>query len=37
MISFDEYEVGPGYMGVQEFEIPTEVIQDILVSNKYIK
>lgn len=37
VISFDEYEVGPGYMGVQEFEIPTEVIQDILVSNKYIK
>jgi len=24
VISFDKYEVGPGYMGIQEFEIPTE-------------
>lgn len=37
VISFDKYEVGPGYMGIQEFEIPTEVISDILVSNEYIK
>ena len=37
VISFDEYEVGPGSMGVQEFVIPTEVISDILVSNEYIK
>jgi len=37
VISFDEYEVAPGYMGVQEFVIPTEVIADILVSNEYIK
>lgn len=37
VISFDEYEVGPGYMGVQEFVIPTEILSDILVSNKYIK
>ncbi len=37
MISFDKYEVGPGSMGIQEFEIPTEVIQEILVSNKYVK
>jgi len=29
VISFDKYEVGPGYMGIQEFEIPTEVIADI--------
>ncbi|HOM02632.1 MAG TPA: DUF3298 domain-containing protein [Acetivibrio sp.] len=37
VISFDKYEVGPGYMGIQEFEIPTEVISDILVGNEYIK
>ena len=33
---FDEYEVAPGSMGVVEFEIPTEVLADILVSNEYI-
>lgn len=37
MISFDKYAVAPGYMGIQEFEIPTDVLQDILVSNTYIK
>lgn len=37
VISFDKYTVGPGSMGIQEFEIPTEVLQDILVSNIYIK
>lgn len=37
VISFDKYEVSPGYMGVVEFIIPTEVIQDQLVSNEYIK
>ena len=37
VISFDKYEVAPGYMGIQEFVIPTEVISDILVSNEYIK
>ena len=37
VVSFDEYEVAPGVMGVVEFEIPTEVIQNILVSNTYIK
>lgn len=36
MISFDKYEVGPGVMGVVEFEIPTEIISDLLVSDKYI-
>lgn len=36
VISFDKYEVAPGFMGVVEFEIPTEVLQNILVSNKYI-
>lgn len=37
MISFDKYAVAPGYMGIQEFEIPTDVLQDVLVSNTYIK
>ncbi|HWQ75019.1 MAG TPA: DUF3298 domain-containing protein [Syntrophomonas sp.] len=37
VISFDKYEVAPGYMGVTEFEIPTEIIDEILVSNEYIK
>jgi hypothetical protein len=37
MISFDKYEVAPGYMGNPEFEIPTEVIADIIVGNEYIK
>lgn len=36
VISFDEYEVAPGYMGVVKFEIPTEVIKDLLVSDLYI-
>lgn len=30
VIVFDEYEVAPGYMGSVEFEIPTEVIADIV-------
>jgi hypothetical protein len=37
VISFDKYEVAPGYMGVCEFTIPTESIKDLLVSNNYIK
>lgn len=37
MISFDEYEVAPGYMGTVIFEIPTKVINDLLVSHEYIK
>ncbi len=37
VISFDKYEVAPGYMGVVEFEIPTEVLPEVLVSNEYIK
>ncbi|MEB2279636.1 DUF3298 and DUF4163 domain-containing protein [Lysinibacillus xylanilyticus] len=36
VISFDEYEVAPGYMGVVEFEIPTDVIKNDLVSTKYV-
>lgn len=37
VISFNKYEVAPGYMGVIEFVIPTEALSDILVSNEYIK
>ncbi|MDI7741011.1 RsiV family protein [Lysinibacillus fusiformis] len=37
VISFNEYEVAPGYMGTVEFIVPTEVVQSILVSNEYIK
>jgi len=36
VISFDKYEVAPGYMGICEFIIPTEVLADILVGNEYI-
>jgi hypothetical protein len=35
-IVFDEYAIAPGYMGMVYFEIPTEEIQDILVSDIYI-
>jgi hypothetical protein len=37
VIVFNKYEVAPGYMGVCEFTIPTDVIADILVSKEYIK
>jgi hypothetical protein len=37
VIVFDKYEVAPGYMGVVEFEIPTEIIKDQLMSNEYVK
>lgn len=37
VISFDKYEVAPGYMGNLEFIIPTEIISNILVGNGYIK
>ncbi|MGG3926253.1 DUF3298 domain-containing protein [Metabacillus fastidiosus] len=37
VISFNEYDVAPGYMGVVEFEIPTRVMEDQLVSNEYVK
>ncbi len=36
VISFDKYEVAPGFMGVVEFEIPTDVLRDDLVSATYI-
>ncbi len=37
VIVFDEYEVAPGFMGIVRFSVPTETIQDVLVSNAYIK
>lgn len=37
VISFDKYEVAPGYMGIVQFVIPTDILSDILVSNEYIK
>jgi hypothetical protein len=37
IISFNKYDVSPGYMGTPEFEIPTEVIGAILAGNDYIK
>lgn len=37
IISFDKYEVAPGYMGVVTFEIPSEILQDLLVSDVYIR
>ncbi len=37
VISFDKYAVAPGYMGVLEFEIPTDIISDLLVSDHYVK
>jgi len=36
VISFDKYEVAPGYMGIVEFIIPTEAISGLLVSKDYI-
>jgi len=37
VISFDKYDVAPGYMGVVEFVIPTDVISKILVGHEYIR
>lgn len=37
VISFDEYDVAPGYMGAVQFVIPTKVIQSILVGDRYIR
>ncbi|MGE5579440.1 MAG: RsiV family protein [Bacillota bacterium] len=37
VIVFNEYEVAPGSMGMVEFIVPTEAIQDLLVSNAYIR
>ena len=37
VISFDKYEIAPGYMGVVTFTIPTELLEDVLVSRAYLK
>jgi hypothetical protein len=37
VISFDKYEVAPGYMGIVEFVIPTDVLKAALVSDEYLK
>ncbi|MGE6665159.1 DUF3298 domain-containing protein [Paenibacillus xylanexedens] len=37
VIAFNEYDVAPGYMGSVEFVIPTDVLKDVLINNKYIK
>lgn len=36
VISFNKYDVAPGYMGIVEFVIPTEILSNILVGNQYI-
>jgi hypothetical protein len=36
VLSFDKYEIAPGYMGVIEFEIPTEIIKELLVGEEYV-
>lgn len=36
VISFDKYEVAPGYMGVVTFEIPSDILEGLLVSDVYI-
>jgi len=33
VIAFDKYEVAPGYVGTPAFEIPTELIADMLASD----
>ncbi|MEK5036798.1 DUF3298 and DUF4163 domain-containing protein [Sporosarcina sp. FSL K6-3457] len=37
VISFDKYEIAPGYMGIQTFEIPTDILKNHLVGDTYIK
>ena len=37
VLSFDKYTIAPGYMGITEFVIPTELIKALLVSDKYIR
>ncbi|WP_335872268.1 RsiV family protein [Bacillus sp. 2205SS5-2] len=37
VIVFNKYEVAPGYMGLVEFVIPTNVISELLESNEYIQ
>ena len=37
VISFNEYDAAPGYMGIVEFVVPTELLSDVLVSHEYVK
>ncbi len=37
VMSFQKYEVAPGYMGIVTFEIPTDILDGHLVSDTYIK
>ncbi|WP_025783395.1 anti-sigma-V factor rsiV [Sporosarcina sp. D27] len=37
VISFDKYEVAPGYMGIVTFEIPSDILSDVLVGDTYIR
>ncbi|MEH7452366.1 DUF3298 and DUF4163 domain-containing protein [Gottfriedia acidiceleris] len=37
VISFDKYEVAPGYMGVVEFMIPTDILSKVLVGHHYVR
>ncbi|AZN42656.1 RsiV family protein [Paenibacillus albus] len=37
VISFDKYAVAPGSMGIVEFVIPTELLDDDLVNHDYVK
>ncbi|WP_342514183.1 RsiV family protein [Sporosarcina sp. FSL K6-1522] len=37
VLSFNKYEVAPGYMGIVTFEIPTAILKEHLVSDTYIK
>ena len=37
VIAFDKYEVAPGYMGIQEFVIPDEVIEPMLFQTDFLK
>ncbi|WP_199171903.1 anti-sigma-V factor rsiV [Sporosarcina sp. P13] len=37
VISFDKYEIAAGYMGVVTFEIPSDILSDVLVGDTYIQ
>lgn len=37
VLSFNDFEIAPGFMGVVTVELPTELLQDVLMSNQYIK
>jgi hypothetical protein len=37
VMSFNDFEIAPGFMGIVTVEIPTELLQDVLMSNQYIK